>query len=183
MFIFRRQVNVALIGVVLFGAAATADSEELPVYAKASKDRMSMSIEVSRTGSIKAHRKATIKIPEGSLRHVFWFALLGESDNTLWVAPVETLTVAAKVHSGNEDFGEPIDSFLEETGHYELEKDVAKMVRGALIYMQQESFGDDLLKRTEEAVEQFKRVDNAYQEQKNSEIVKDGQKVLASGEK
>jgi hypothetical protein len=81
-----------------------------------------MSIEVSRTGAIKAHRMATIKIPEGSLRHVFWFALLGESDNTLWVAPVETLTVAAKVHSGNEDFGEPIDSFLEETGHYEVEK-------------------------------------------------------------
>ena len=180
MFILRRHVNSAFIGVLLLGAAGTADSEGPSVYAEASKDRMSMSVKVSRMGVIEAHRKATIKMPEGSLRHIFWFALLGEGNNTLWVAPVETLTVAAKVHSGIEHFGEPIDSSLEETAHYEIEQDVANMVRGALIYMQQESFDDDLFKRTEAAVEQFKRVDHAYEEQKTLEIVKDGQKVVTS---
>lgn len=183
MFIDRRHTHIILIGALLMGAALTAHSDPLPVYAEASKDRMSMSVKVSRMGIIEAHRKATVKTPDGAIRHVFWFALLGEGDNTIWVAPVETLTVAAKTHSGIEDFGEPIDSSIEQTSEYEIARDVAKQVRAALIYMEQEAFDDDLRKRVEEAVEQFKRVDMAYEALAQSDVVSGSQKVPVSGEK
>jgi hypothetical protein len=157
-------------------SSGTDKPERRPVRIRDSKQRMDMTIKISRTGIIEAKREATIKKQSGSWRHIYWFALLDEDDNTVWVSPVETLTLGAKLNT----LGQPVDHDKDATANYTIDKDKADKVWSAVVYMKQQAPGGSVIDQIEDAVKTFKRIDDAYKTMKSLEIVKDGAKAVAA---
>lgn len=138
--------------------------------ASGSQGAMEFTVRVSRTGVVETERYAGFKRQSGTYHHYFWFALLDENEDTLWVLrdPL-TLTIGA----ATDPWGRPSFVSKREYKAIDVPAEHAKSFAKIALYMQETSGGGSL-------IDQIAKADRTYKKLKEMQVIKDLIVVVAA---
>jgi hypothetical protein len=161
---------------VLYSAASnvlwatyTVQSDERTAFL--ARDGMEFTVKVSRSGIVETNRCAGIKKQSGTYHHYFWFAILDEHDDTIWLMPEPlTLTIDAATTAS----GKPSFTSKRDYANFSVPTDIAKALDRIAIYLERQKSGNGSL------LDQIEQADRIYTRLKNMEVVKDLIAVVAA---